>query len=72
MVDCFFKISQYLDCSKLCSGSRDNGMKLWDVERAQCLRTNVVTRNLITSVKWFSEDNLIAQTGEDKMLRCVL
>ena len=47
-------------------------MKLWDVERAQCLRTNVVTRNLITCVKWFSEDNLIAQTGEDKMLRCAL
>ncbi|CAB4011825.1 WD repeat-containing 31-like [Paramuricea clavata] len=57
------------DCSLLCSGSRDNRMKLWDVERAQCLRTNVVTRNLITCVKWFSEDNLIAQTGEDKMLR---
>ena len=46
-------------------------MKLWDVERAQCLRTNVVTRNLITCVKWFPEDKLIAQTGEDKMLRCV-
>ncbi|XP_028395036.1 WD repeat-containing protein 31-like [Dendronephthya gigantea] len=57
------------DCSILCSGSRDNAIKLWDVERAQCLRTNVVTRNLITCVKWFSEDNLIAQVGEDKMLR---
>ncbi|XP_046844524.1 WD repeat-containing protein 31-like [Xenia sp. Carnegie-2017] len=57
------------DCSLLCSGSRDNSLRIWDVERAQCLKMSMITRNLITSLKWFPKDDLIAQTGEDKMLR---
>lgn len=53
----------------LCSGSRDNTVKLWDVETGACTKTANISRNLVTSVKWASDGSIIAQTSEDKELR---
>ena len=35
------------DNTILCSGSRDNTLKLWDVETGRCLQENKTSRNLV-------------------------
>ncbi|XP_070581975.1 WD repeat-containing protein 31-like [Ptychodera flava] len=57
------------DNTLLCTGSRDNYIKLWDVETGICSLQRHISRNLITYVKWISHEESVAQTSEDKCLR---
>ena len=41
-----------LDNSQLCSGSRDNTVRLWDVNSQTCVRKNTISRNLVCETKF--------------------
>uniref|UniRef100_A0A673JWD4 WD repeat-containing protein 31-like n=1 Tax=Sinocyclocheilus rhinocerous TaxID=307959 RepID=A0A673JWD4_9TELE len=41
------------DGSKLCTGSRDNSMRLWDIESGECLQKNTISRNLSHKGQFF-------------------
>ncbi|KAK2140540.1 hypothetical protein LSH36_1321g00005 [Paralvinella palmiformis] len=58
-----------VDNSQMCSGSRDNSLRLWCLSTGECLRQNSVTRNLVTHVNWAEDSDIIAQTGEDKEVK---
>ena len=45
------------DNNQLCSGSRDNTVRLWDVETAQCLLQSNIHRNLVSTGR--SHDNTV-------------
>ncbi|XP_006816235.2 WD repeat-containing protein 31-like [Saccoglossus kowalevskii] len=53
----------------LCTGSRDNYIKLWDIETGTCTLQNNLSRNLVTHIKWIPNQDSVAQTSEDKCLR---
>ncbi|KAJ7339489.1 WD REPEATS REGION domain-containing protein [Desmophyllum pertusum] len=54
----------------LFSGSRDNCVRLWDTTRKTSVSETEVSRNLVSCAKWIpGTQTLVAQTGEDKMLR---
>jgi len=55
------------DGSNICSGSRDNCVKIWDVETEQCINTTNISRNLVTDMVW--SNRMIVQTSEDKTLK---
>ncbi|XP_016385407.1 WD repeat-containing protein 31-like [Sinocyclocheilus rhinocerous] len=57
------------DGSKLCTGSRDNSMRLWDIESGECLQKHTISRNLVTHVCWVPGSTSIVQTSEDKTIR---
>ncbi|XP_071947133.1 WD repeat-containing protein 31-like [Antedon mediterranea] len=53
----------------ICTGSRDNFLRLWDVETGVCTKQSAISRNLVTDVKWVPDQHAVAQTSEDKCLR---
>ncbi|XP_072045499.1 WD repeat-containing protein 31-like isoform X2 [Amphiura filiformis] len=55
--------------NKVCSGSRDNSVRLWDIETGNCLANVAILRNLVTQIKWVPGQTAVAQTSEDKCLR---
>ncbi|XP_043914537.1 WD repeat-containing protein 31 [Protopterus annectens] len=57
------------DGIKLCTGSRDNTICLWDVETGVCLQTSAISRNLVTHLCWVPRGPYIVQTSEDKQIR---
>ncbi|XP_061673128.1 WD repeat-containing protein 31 isoform X4 [Syngnathoides biaculeatus] len=57
------------DGRKLCTGSRDNCMCLWDIESAKCEQRHNISRNLVTHVCWVPGSSSIVQTSEDKTVR---
>ncbi|XP_034728122.1 WD repeat-containing protein 31-like [Etheostoma cragini] len=59
----------FVDGRKLCTGSRDNCMCLWDIESAKCEQRHNISRNLVTHVCWIPGSSSIAQTSEDKTIR---
>ncbi|MCJ8746599.1 hypothetical protein PDJAM_G00143670 [Pangasius djambal] len=61
--------SDQVNGSKLCTGSRDNSMCLWDVESGKCLHRNTISRNLVTHLCWVPGGTSIVQTSEDKTIR---
>ncbi|CDQ91183.1 unnamed protein product [Oncorhynchus mykiss] len=64
-----FRIDINCDGSRLCTGSRDNSMCLWDIESGERVHKNTVSRNLVTHVCWVPESSSIVQTSEDKTIR---
>lgn len=54
---------------KLCTGSRDNFVHLWDVETGDCIKQSGKTRNLVTHICWAHGQPAVAQTSEDKSVR---
>ncbi len=63
-----FCVSQ--DQTKLCSGSRDQSVMLWDLQTGQSLATKLIPRNMITCVEWIpgSNDSFV-QCSEDLTIR---
>ncbi|KAM9392039.1 WD repeat-containing protein 31 isoform 2-T2 [Pholidichthys leucotaenia] len=59
----------FADGRKLCTGSRDNWMCLWDIESAKCEQRHNISRNLVTHVCWVPASSSIVQTSEDKTIR---
>lgn len=57
------------DNKMLCSGSRDNVVKIWDVSSGRLVTSSTVARNLVTHLVWASTPNVIVQTSEDRKLR---
>ncbi|XP_063051122.1 WD repeat-containing protein 31 [Engraulis encrasicolus] len=57
------------DGRKLCTGSRDNSMCLWDIESGDCLQKSTISRNLVTHACWVPGSTTIVQTSEDKTVR---
>ncbi|XP_019641040.1 PREDICTED: WD repeat-containing protein 31-like [Branchiostoma belcheri] len=57
------------DNTQVCTGSRDNSLRLWDVETGACLMENSVPRNLVTDICWVPGQQTVVQTGEDKVLK---
>ncbi|KAF0033921.1 hypothetical protein F2P81_013987 [Scophthalmus maximus] len=57
------------DGRKLCTGSRDNWMCLWDIESAKCEQRHNISRNLVTHVCWVPGSSSVVQTSEDKTIR---
>uniref|UniRef100_A0A3B3XX84 Uncharacterized protein n=2 Tax=Poecilia mexicana TaxID=48701 RepID=A0A3B3XX84_9TELE len=57
------------DGRKLCTGSRDNWMCLWDIESAKCEHRHNISRNLVTHVCWVPASFSVVQTSEDKTIR---
>uniref|UniRef100_A0A3B3VW93 WD repeat domain 31 n=1 Tax=Poecilia latipinna TaxID=48699 RepID=A0A3B3VW93_9TELE len=53
---------------KLCTGSRDNWMCLWDIESAKCEHRHNISRNLVTHVCWVPASFSVVQTSEDKTI----
>lgn len=49
-----------VDGRKLCTGSRDNWMCLWDIESAKCEQRHNISRNLVRIIVWaFCAHNLV-------------
>lgn len=42
-----------IDGRKLCTGSRDNWMCLWDIESAKCEHRRNISRNLVSLLVYF-------------------
>ncbi|GAB6021876.1 hypothetical protein CHUAL_006042 [Chamberlinius hualienensis] len=57
------------DNNKCCSGSRDNTIKIWDIQTGIQLLSQTISRNIISHLKWFPNANLILQTSEDRTVR---
>ncbi|CAL8072717.1 unnamed protein product [Calicophoron daubneyi] len=62
------------DGFQLVSGSRDNYVRLWDVERRKCIANKRISRNLVTHICWrwvagHGGGGMIAQSSEDKSTR---
>nr|CAB3245431.1 F-box/WD repeat-containing protein 7 [Phallusia mammillata] len=55
--------------TKLFSGSRDNTVRIWDLETQQCMMENNISRNLVTDLKWAHQENMVIQTSEDKIIK---
>ncbi|KAL5012672.1 hypothetical protein ScPMuIL_011223 [Solemya velum] len=53
----------------LCTGSRDNTIRLWDITSGECLSKKEIPRNLVTDAKFVKNSDLLVQTGEDKEVR---
>lgn len=54
----------------LCSGSRDNTVRAWDINTSQEVAKNLTPRNLVTCLKFVhGEPNCVAQGSEDLTLR---
>uniref|UniRef100_A0A1I8HRX8 WD_REPEATS_REGION domain-containing protein n=1 Tax=Macrostomum lignano TaxID=282301 RepID=A0A1I8HRX8_9PLAT len=58
-----------LDGSQLVTGSRDNTVKLWDAVAQQQISSAVVSRNLVTHIRWVPNSHQFLQSGEDKELK---
>jgi len=58
-------------CSQMLSGSRDNTVRLWDVDSGQCIRMTALAQNIVTHVCWgrASGSWMVAQSSEDKTVR---
>lgn len=44
---CTYRAVFFVDGRKLCTGSRDNWMCLWDIESAKCEQRHNISRNLV-------------------------
>ncbi|XP_013388871.1 WD repeat-containing protein 31 [Lingula anatina] len=60
---------QPMDNSQMISGSRDNALRLWDLQTGDCLKESKVSRNLVTDISWAKNMDAVAQVGEDKELK---
>ncbi|CAO4366527.1 unnamed protein product [Caenorhabditis nigoni] len=58
-----------IDETHFISGSRDYSVKLWDIEKKNCVMSQTVNRNLVTHMAYNCNNNLVAQTSEDKSVR---
>ncbi|KAJ7308058.1 hypothetical protein JRQ81_008561 [Phrynocephalus forsythii] len=54
---------------QLCTGSRDNCVRTWDLETGACLRRSSISRNVVTHLCWVPGEPYIAQASEDKTIR---
>jgi len=57
------------DASVLASGSRDTSFVLWDTETAKQLSQVKISRNLVTCLKWCTDDAVCVQGSEDLRVR---
>jgi len=59
-----------LDQTKLCSGSRDQSIFLWDIQTGQKISEHLIMRNMLTCMEWIpmSESNFV-QCSEDLTIR---
>jgi len=57
--------------SHMLSGSRDNSVRLWDVDGGQCVRMTALAQNVVTHVCWGRSCGtwVVAQSSEDKTIR---
>ena len=53
----------------LASGGRDTSVRLWDIATGQCLHTNSIPRNIVTCLKFFSNEPVLLQCSEDLRVR---
>lgn len=54
---------------QICTGSRDNTVRSWDIETGTCLCRASVSRNLVTHLCWIPGEPYVVQTSEDKTVR---
>ena len=57
------------DESRLCTGSRDNTMRLWDLSTSQQVREDNTAQNLVTCISWIPGEKAVLQASEDLSLR---
>ncbi len=62
------------DNSQLCTGSRDNSVRLWDVYSGNCIRQNSISRNLVRFVKGTTRgaSKLYVRGKLERVLLCVV
>ncbi|XP_065917457.1 WD repeat-containing protein 31-like isoform X2 [Dysidea avara] len=53
----------------LCSGSRDNSVRVWNMPTRRSVAVMEIPRNLVTGLKWIGTEMSILQSSEDKILR---
>ncbi|TMS35538.1 hypothetical protein L596_002920 [Steinernema carpocapsae] len=58
-----------LDEAKLISGARDTTIRLWDITKGTCIRTQKHSRNLVTHICHSSQNGVVVQSSEDKEMK---
>ena len=53
----------------LVSGSRDNSVKVWDINSQSPISSVHIPRNLVTDMKWIQGEGCVLQSSEDKTIR---
>lgn len=56
---------------RMVSGSRDNTLRLWDIETGQSVLVREQPRNMVTHLCRAKNELFLAQTSEDKELKWV-
>ncbi|XP_041481518.1 WD repeat-containing protein 31-like [Lytechinus variegatus] len=54
---------------RLCTGGRDNSVRLWDTETGGCIKEVTTSRNLVTHMVTIPRTEMVIQSSEDKSIR---
>lgn len=55
--------------SVICSGSKDNLVKLWDPRTGSCLSTLYGHKNTVTKVSWNDNGNWLLTASRDQLIK---
>jgi len=62
-------VSWSSDANRICSGSSDTTLRVWDVSSGECIRILEGHSSFVRAVSWSSDGNRICSGSDDKTVR---